>query len=140
VRLLVLTTEPISAAQLRDALPGATDPTDAEIMVVAPALHRSALRFWMSDADEAIAKAEEVRRQSVEQLGAEGVSASADTGESEPLEAVADALTTFEADRIVIFSHPEGAERYREAVDEADVRERFGLPVDRAQVPAESDG
>ncbi len=140
MRLLVLTTEPISAAQLREALPGAADPTDAEVMVVAPALHRSALRFWMSDADEAIAKAEEVRRQSVEQLGAEGVSASADTGESEPLEAVTDALKTFEADRIVIFSHPEGAQLYREEVDEASLRERFGLPVDRAEVPAASDG
>lgn len=105
-------------------------------MVVAPALHKNALRFWMSDADEAIAKADVVRRESVEQLGAEGVSASADTGESEPLEAVADALKTFDADRIVIFSHPEGEQRYREEVDDNEIRQRFGLPVDRAQVTA----
>ncbi len=34
-------------------------------MVVAPALHENALRFWVSDADEAIARAEEVRRRTV---------------------------------------------------------------------------
>jgi hypothetical protein len=75
MKLLVLTTEPINAGQLRDALPGGADPADAEVMVVAPALHASALRFWVSDADDAIEQADSVRRESVEQLGDEGVSA-----------------------------------------------------------------
>ena len=103
-------------------------------MVVAPALHESALRFWFSDADEAIAKAQAVGRETVEQLEAEGVSASADTGEADPLEAVEDALQTFPADRIVVFSHPEGEQLYREDVDDDELRERFGLPVDRAEL------
>ena len=90
----------------------------------------------MSDADEAIAKADAVRRETVERLGAEGVPASADTGESEPLDAVADALKTFDADRIVIFSHSEGKQRYREKIDDDEIRQRFGLPVDRAEVAA----
>ncbi len=137
MKLLVLTTEPITATQLRGALPTGTDPADAEVMVVAPALHSSALRFWFSDADEAIAKAEAVQRESVDQLGAEGVSASADTGEGDPIEAVQDALRTFPADRIVVFSHPRGDRRYREAIDDGDLQERFGLPVDRAEVAAD---
>ena len=58
MKLLVLTSEPVSADQLRAALPADTDPSDAEVMVVAPALHKNALRFWFSDADEAIGKAE----------------------------------------------------------------------------------
>ncbi len=123
MKLLVLTSEPVSADQLRDALPGDADPTDAEVMVVAPALHESALRFWLSDADEAIARADEVRRQSVEQLGAEGVSAAADTGESDPEEAVEDALKTFAADRILVFTHGGDAQRYREDVDPDDAGE-----------------
>jgi len=48
-------TRTISRDGLRAALGSATD--DAEIMVVAPALHRSALRFWLSDADEGDAAA-----------------------------------------------------------------------------------
>ncbi|HEX3691392.1 MAG TPA: hypothetical protein VHV28_16950 [Solirubrobacteraceae bacterium] len=133
MKLLVLTSEPVSADHLRAALPGDTDPGDAEVMVVAPALHESALRFWLSDADEAIARADEVRRQSVEQLGAEGVSASADTGESDPEDAVEDVLKTFAADRILIFAHGDDEQRYREDVDTDSLESRFGIPVTRAQ-------
>ena len=134
MRLLVLTSEPVSATQLRDALPGDADPTDAEVMVVAPALHESALRFWLSDADEAIARADEVRRESVEQLGAEGVSASADTGESDPEDAVEDVLKTFAADRIVLFTHGGDAQRYKEDIDPDALQSRFGIPVTKSQI------
>jgi hypothetical protein len=134
VKLLVLTSEPVSADQLRDALPGDPDPTDAEVMVVAPALHESALRFWMSDADEAIARADEVRRRSVENLGAEGVSAAADTGESDPEDAIEDVLKTFAADRILLFTHSGGDQRYREDVDPGTLESRFGIPVTQANV------
>lgn len=134
MRILVLTSEPVSAAQLRDALPDGVDPADAEVMVVAPALHESALRFWLSDADEAIARADDVRRQSVEQLGDEGVAASADTGEADPEDAITDVLKTFAADRIVVFTHPDGEQRYREDVDAGALQERFGIPVTQALV------
>jgi hypothetical protein len=134
MRLLVLTSEPVSAAQLRDALPGDADPTDAEVMVVAPALHDSALRFWLSDADEAIARADEVRRESVEQLGAEGVSASADTGESDPEDALEDVLKTFAADRIRLFTHGGDAQRYKEDIDPDALQSRFGIPVTQSQI------
>jgi hypothetical protein len=134
MRLLVVTTEAVSAAQLRDVLPGDADPTDAEVMVVAPALHESALRFWLSDADEAIARADEVRRESLDRLGDDGVSATADTGESDPEEAIEDALKTFPADRILVFTHPDPEQRYREDVDGDQLQSRFGIPVTRAQV------
>jgi hypothetical protein len=134
MRLLVLTSEPVSAAQLRDALPGDADPTDAEVMVVAPALHESALRFWLSDADEAIARADEVRRESVEQLGAEGVSAAADTGESDPEDALEDVLKTFAADRILLFTHGGDAQRYKEDIDPDALQSRFGIPVTQSQI------
>ncbi len=138
MKVIVLTPEPISAQQLCDALPAAIEPQDAEVMVVAPALHDSALRFWLSDADEAIEKAAAVSSETVQRLGDAGVSASADTGEGDPLEALEDALSTFAADRIVIFSHPDGEERYREEIDNQELEQRFGLPVDRAQLPADS--
>ena len=129
VRLLVLTSEAVSADQLRAALPGDTDPTDAEVMVVAPALQESALRFWMSDADDAIARAEKVRAESMENLGEAGVAASGDTGEGDPEVAIEDALKTFPADRIVVFTHGGDAQRYREDVDAGALQSRFGIPV-----------
>jgi hypothetical protein len=72
MKVLVLTSEPISAGQLHDALGGDADPRDAEVMIVAPALQEGRVKFWLSDSDEAIAKAQEVRRETVEQLGEAG--------------------------------------------------------------------
>jgi hypothetical protein len=132
MKVLVLTSEPISAAALREALPGDVDPAQAEVMVIAPALQESGVRFWMSDADDAIARADAVRRETVERLGSEGVPASGDTGESDPLLAIQDALQTFPADRIVLFTHPGDDQRYQEDVESAEIEERFGVPVDRA--------
>jgi hypothetical protein len=132
MKILVLTTEPVTADQLRAALPGDSNPQDAEVMVVAPALHKNALRFWVSDADEAIAKADDVSHQSVEQLGAEGVSASGDTGEADPEDAIEDALKTFPADRILVFTHPDSEQRYKEDVDPDELQQRFGVPVTQA--------
>ena len=135
MKLLVLTSEPIQVDQLRDALPDETDATQAEVMVVAPAFQDSAVKFWLSDADEAIARANEVIDRAVSSLEREGVSAvGGDTGESDPLEAIQDALQTFAADRILLFTHEGEARRYREDIDPDEIRERFGLPVDRARV------
>jgi hypothetical protein len=132
MKILVLTSEPVTAEQLRSALPSGADPQDAEVMVLSPALHKNALRFWVSDADEAIARADDVRRQSLEQLGDAGVAASGDTGEGTPEEAIEDAMKTFAADRILIFTHPESEQRYKEDVDPDELQERFGVPVTQA--------
>jgi hypothetical protein len=133
MRVLVLASEPVSADQLREVLDGDADPSleDTEVRIVAPALHASGLQFWLGDADEAISKADAVWRASVAELGAAGVDAQGDTGESEPMLAIADALANFNADRILVFSHPESEERYREDIDEAELEERFGRPVER---------
>ncbi|MBV9800865.1 MAG: hypothetical protein JO039_22650 [Solirubrobacterales bacterium] len=136
MKLLVLTSEPISADDLRAAVPAEARPDEAEVMVVAPALQTSVLRFWLSDADDAIAEADRVRRTTVQRLGEEGIAASGDTGESDPMQAIEDALMTFPADRIVLFTHPDSRQAYREEVDDTEIRERFGLPVDHAPVSA----
>jgi hypothetical protein len=134
MKILVLTSEPITGEQLRAALGTRTDPTDAEVMVVAPAYAKSGLRFWMSDADESIAKAEQVRRASVEKLGDAGIPAAGDTGEADPHAAIEDALKTFDADRIVVFTREGEGRRYREDLDSDELAERYGRPVDHAAV------
>jgi hypothetical protein len=136
MKLLVITSASISANQLRDALGAEIDREQTEIMIVAPAFQQSPLKFWFSDADEAIERAEQVRRESVERLGQEGIGASSDTGESDPLEAIEDALQTFPAERIVLFTHAGGDQRYREGVEDREIQERFGIPVDHALLSA----
>ena len=134
MKLLVLTSEPITGQQLRNALGTDADPADAEVMVVAPAFAESALKFWMSDADEAITKAEQVRRDSVRELDEAGIPAAGDTGEADPHTAIEDALKTFDADRIVVFTREGEDQRYREDLDRDELAERFGRPVDHAVV------
>lgn len=136
MKLLVLTSEPVSAEQIRSALGSDADLQKSEVMVVAPALQPSAVRFWMSDSDDAIKKAQAVGRESRERLESEGVPAKADTGEADPYKAVQDALQTFPADRLLVFSHPEGAQLYREDLDHDELEIRFGLPVDQAELSA----
>ncbi len=128
MKLLVIASEPITAEHLHAAV-GSAATEDAEVLVIAPALHKSALRFWLSDADEAIAHAQGVQEQTVDELDAEGITATGETGESEPMTAIADALETFPADRVVLFIHAESEQAYRENITVSEIEERFGLPV-----------
>jgi nucleotide-binding universal stress UspA family protein len=128
MNVLVIASEPVSADLLRSV---AGDlPDDAEVLVVAPASTDSPLRFWVSDVDDAIAHADRTQTETVERLEEAGIDASGEVGDSEPLVAIADALTTFPADRIVVLAHERGARDYREDDFAAQVRERFGLPVE----------
>lgn len=128
MKILVVTPEAITAAQLRSALGDETDLADGEVMVVAPAQQQSAFQFWMSDSDEAIAEAQRTKSQAVQELKAEGISASGDTGESDPEQAIEDALQTFPADRVVVFHHADGG-GYRENVDSEALRDRLGVRI-----------
>lgn len=130
MKLLVVTPEPVDAALLRSAL--GDDVRGAEVLVISPATTRSKVAFWVSDSDDAIAEAEGAQEETVERLEEEGVDAAGRTGEGEPALAIQDALASFAADRIVIFSHPESDRDYREDADLAAVQERFGVPVEHA--------
>jgi nucleotide-binding universal stress UspA family protein len=127
---LVVTPEPVDANMLRSTL--GDEVVGAEVLVVSPATNRSKLAFWVSDPDEAISEAEAAQEETVERLEEQGVDAAGDTGESEPILAIQDALATFDADRIVVFSHPDAD--YREKSELDDVEERFGVPVTRALI------
>ncbi|MDX6649469.1 MAG: hypothetical protein QOJ97_1420 [Solirubrobacteraceae bacterium] len=131
MKVLVLTAEPVDAELVRAAL--GDEAEGAEVLVISPALNDSPLAFWVSDSDEAIARADAVAQETVERLEEQGLDAAGDTGESEPLQAIQDALATFPADRILVFNHPDGQQAYREEQLEG-IEERFGIPVVRSTV------
>jgi hypothetical protein len=132
MRLLVLAPEPVGPDDVRGAMGAEIE--GAEVRVIAPALNQSSIAFWVSDSDDAIAEAEAAQQQSVERLAGEGVEASGDTGESEPLTALQDALATFAADRILVFVRPDDAQAYKEDDVIGEAERRFGLPVTEAPV------
>ena len=131
MKLLVVTPEPVDANLLRSTLGDEVE--GAEVLVISPATNQSPLAFWVSDPDEAIHEAEVAQEETVERLEEEGIDAAGDTGESEPAVAIQDALATFKADRIVIFSHA-GETDYREEKGLEDAEERFGVPVTHAEI------
>jgi len=129
VKLLVVTPEPIGADALQEAV--GDDAKGAEVLVLSPATNQSKLAFWVSDPDDAIAEATEAETKTVENLAEADVDVEGEVGESDPAQAIEDALATFAADRIVIFSHPEGDRDYRE--DES-LKERWNIPVTHAVI------
>jgi hypothetical protein len=126
-KILALVAEPVSGEALRAAL-GPERTRDAEVLVVAPAL-TSRTRFWLSDMDEAISQAEEVQQETVERMDEEGIDAAGDTGEADPLLALQDALQTFPADEIVLFTHPKERRNWAEEGVVAEAASRFEAPV-----------
>jgi hypothetical protein len=126
-RILALVAEPVSGEALKKSV-GRERAEAAEVLVVAPAL-TSRTRFVFSDPDPAIDRADEVQQETVERMEEEDVDAAGDTGEADPLLAIEDALTTFQADEIVLFTHAEGERNWLEegVVDEA--KARFQVPV-----------
>ena len=128
MKLLVLATDPVGPDDLRGAVEG-VDLDGAEVLVVSPAVNESPVAFWMSDSDEAIRDAESTARQTAEALSAEGARTRAQAGESEPLLALQDALATFPAERVLVFTRGDDAARYREDDVLGEAERRFGVPV-----------
>jgi hypothetical protein len=126
-KILALVAEPISADALRSAV-GEQDANDAEVLVVAPALNTKR-RFLLADPDPAIERAERVEQESVERLDEAGIDAAGGTGEEDPLLALQDALVTYDADEIVLFTHAGGKQNWLEDGLVEQAKERFDAPV-----------
>jgi hypothetical protein len=127
-KILALVSEPVSADALRSAV-GTAEADTAEVLVVAPSLN-TRTRYILADPDPAIDRAEHVQEETVERLSEAGVDAAAGTaGDEDPLLALQDALVTYDADEIVLFTHPESKENWLEDGLVEHARERFGKPV-----------
>ncbi len=126
-KILALVSEPVSGDALKSAV-GGDVAEHAEVLVVAPALDKS-WRFWLSDSDEAIGRAEAVQEETVDRMDDMGIDAAGDTGESDPLLALQDALATYDADEIVLFTHPHGEKNWLEEGIVEQAEERFSQPV-----------
>ena len=68
-----------------------------------------------------------------------GIAASGEVGDSDPLQAMEDALRTFGADEIIISTHPEGRSHWLERGIVEKARERFAVPITHVVVDLERD-
>ena len=135
-RVLVIANETVAGRALRDEVRHRTAGRDAEVLVVCPALN-SPLRHWVSDEDEARAKAQERLDESLAALAEDGLEATGRVGDADPLQAIEDALRAFGADEVIVSTHPPGRSNWLERDVIARARERFDLPITHVVVDLE---
>jgi hypothetical protein len=99
-----------------------------EVLVLAPALN-SRLRHRLSDSDAAVEAAHDRMRATIEELRRLGLTVTGEVGDADPLTAMADALASFAATRIMISTWPAGASNWLEKDLPGRAAERFGLPI-----------
>jgi hypothetical protein len=137
-RILVVANETVGGQALRDALRERASDAREEVLVVAPAL-TSAVRYWASDEDSGRREAQERLEQSLQGLRDMGINARGEVGDSDPLQAIEDALRTFGADEIVISTHPEGRSHWLERGIVAAARQRFAVPISHVVVDLQAE-
>ena len=132
-RVLVVTTASVEPDRLREEVLRHVGDENAEVKVVAPASDVSRLEWLANDEDEA---REEAAQQADEAAEAVEPAASVETevGDSDPVQAVEDALRTFPADQIVIVTGSGDEAGWLEQDSASAVSERFGLPVTELSV------
>jgi hypothetical protein len=130
-RLLVVANEAVASDILRETIgPSAGGETD--VLVIAPALN-TRIAHWAGDDRSARRHAQERLAFCLGSLAAAGIDAEGFVADADPLLAIEDALQLFDADRIVISTHPEGRSNWlaRGIVDRA--RQRFAQPVEQVR-------
>jgi hypothetical protein len=132
-KLLVVATAPIDPGSLREVVREHAG-EEAEIRVVAPASDISPLRWLASDEDAARAEAAEVASEVAESVEPESAHTEAEVGDTDPVQAIDDALRTFAADEVIVVTRPDDDASWLEQDSAEEARERFGVPVTRLTV------
>ena len=128
-RVLVVANETVGGSQLLDTIrERITNHAQARVLVVCPALH-SPLRHWASDEDDARQKAQDRLDASLRAMQGAGIQASGEIGDGDPIQAIEDAVRTFQPDELVVSTHPVGKSHWLERGVVEKARERFALPV-----------
>jgi hypothetical protein len=127
-RILVIANRTCPCPTLADEVARRASAVPTDVLVVAPALN-SRLRHWLSDVDEALARAKERLDLAITALRRRGVVARGEIGDSNPLSAIADALASFPADEIVIATLPPGRSHWIERGLVENAMARFGIPI-----------
>ena len=135
-RILVVANETVGGPELLSEIRERSHGHTARVLVVCPALN-SPLRHWVSDEDQARAAAQERLDESLASMRAAGLDATPEIGDGDPIQAIEDAVRTFQPDELIISTHPDGRSHWLERGVVEKARERFDLPVTHVVVDLE---
>src|SRR5665213_171162 len=137
-RILVVANETVGGPELLSEIRERSRGHTARVLVVCPALN-SPLRHWVSDEDQARAAAQERLDESLASMRAAGLDATPEIGDGDPIQAIEDAVRTFQPDELIISTHPAGRSNWLERGVVEKARERFDLPVTHVVVDLDVD-
>ena len=137
-RILVIANETVGGGPLREQIEERSEGYETQVLVVSPALN-SPIRHWASDEDPAREEAQRRLEASLERLRTNGIEASGEVGDADPLQAIEDAVRTFGPDEIIISTHPEGRSHWLERGVVTGARERFAVPITHVVVDLEAE-
>jgi hypothetical protein len=135
-RILVVANETLYGEALRSEIAHRSRGRQAEVRVVCPALNTK-IKHWVSDEDDARRQAQDRLDTVLAQLRSQGLQVEGDIGDSDPVQAMEDALRVFPADEAIISTHPYGRSNWLERNVVQRARERFALPVTHVVVDLE---
>jgi nucleotide-binding universal stress UspA family protein len=135
-RILVAANETLLGKALHDEITHRAHGRPTEVRVICPALNTK-IKYWISDEDEARRQAQERLDAVLAQLAREGVEARGDIGDSDPVQAIEDALRLFPADEVIVSTHPHGRSNWLEQNVVGRARERFPVPITHVVVDLE---
>jgi hypothetical protein len=127
-RILVVANETVGGSALLNEIRKRAEGVDEQVLVVVPALN-SPLKHWTSDEDGAREAAQQRLEASLAAMRTAGIEARGEVGDSDPLQAIEDALRTFAPDELIISTHPPERSHWLERNVVGGARERFALPV-----------
>jgi hypothetical protein len=132
-KLLVIATAPVQPDELREAVRSHAGDSP-EIRVVAPASDVSPLQWLASDEDSARDEAAQVADEAAGAVASEAARTETEVGDTDPVQAIEDALRTFPADEVLVVTRPDEDAGWLEQDSAEEARERFGVPVTRLTV------
>jgi hypothetical protein len=137
-RILVVANETVGGPELLTEIRERSAGRSARVLVVCPALN-SPLRHWVSDEDQARAEAQARLDESLTSMRAVGLDAAGEIGDGDPVQAIEDALRTFQPDELIISTHPPGRSHWLERGVVERARSRFDIPLIHVVVDLDAD-
>jgi hypothetical protein len=128
-RILVVTTAPVEGDALRARVREHAAGEEAELHIVATASDLSPLDWLATDEDEARGEAAERAAGVGEAVAPEADEVETEVGDSDPVQAIEDALRTFPADELLLVTRRDDDAGWLEEGAAAEALARFSLPV-----------
>jgi hypothetical protein len=126
-RCLIVANQTLMSAQLREEVLRRRDAGEYEFHLVVPATHAHGTALWTEG--KALAHARDALEGALGHFRADGVDATGEVGDSDPVLAVHDVITRRRVDEIIVSTLPPGVSKWLKRDLPHRLERRFRLPV-----------